>query len=164
MTAPDPILPPSLDIPGFGPLRLEHLVLDYNGTVALDGALLPGVARRLRELAERVAVRVVTADTFGRVRKEMDGLPCEVEILEPGDEAEAKLAVVERLGAGRTAAVGNGANDALMLGAAALGVAVIGGEGAAAGAVQAADVVVADVLAGLDLLLKPLRLTATLRR
>ncbi len=164
MPAPDAISPLSLDIPGFGPLRLAHVVLDYNGTIALDGALLPGVAERLRELAGKVTVRVVTADTFGRVRKEMGGLPCEVEVLPPGDEAQAKLAVIERLGAGGTAAMGNGANDALMLGAAALGVAVVGGEGAAGAAVQAADVVVADVLAGLDLLLKPLRLTATLRR
>lgn len=159
-----PHTPPPIDIPGFGPLDLAHLVLDYNGTLALDGALLPGVAERIRALDGRVQVRVVTADTFGRVRKELDGLPCEVEILGPGDEAEAKLAVIERLGPARTAAVGNGANDALMLQAAALGVAVIGGEGAAVAAVKAADVTVADILAGLDLLLRPLRLTATLRR
>ena len=35
-------------IPGFGALRLEHLVLDYNGTLALDGRLLRGVGPRLR--------------------------------------------------------------------------------------------------------------------
>ena len=160
----DATAPTPLEIPGFGPLALDHLVLDYNGTIALDGTLLPGVAERLRALDGHMAVRVVTADTFGRVRKELEGLPCRVEILTPGHEAGAKLAVVERLGAGQTVAVGNGANDALMLGAAALGVAVVGGEGAAAAAVRAADVVVADVLAGLDLLLHPLRLKATLRR
>ena len=32
------------DIPGFGSLRIEHLVLDYNGTLALDGRMLPGRA------------------------------------------------------------------------------------------------------------------------
>ena len=161
---PDPTAPIPLDIPGFGTLAPAHLVLDYNGTIALDGTLLPGVAQRVRELAERMEVRVVTADTFGRVRAELEGLPCAVEILTPGDEARAKLAVIERLGASRVVAVGNGANDALMLGAAALGVAVIGGEGAAMAAIKAADVVVHDVLAGLDLLLHPLRLKATLRR
>jgi hypothetical protein len=30
-----------LAIPGFGTLRLEHLVLDYNGTLALDGRRCP---------------------------------------------------------------------------------------------------------------------------
>ncbi len=152
-----------LDIPGFGPLDMAHLVLDFNGTIALDGALLPGVAERIRTLAGRMDVYVVTADTFGRVRKELAGLPCAVEVLTPGDEAEAKLAVVQRLGAGRVVAVGNGANDAAMLKEAALGLAVVGGEGAASTTVRAADVVVTDVLTGLDLLLNPLRLTATLR-
>ena len=32
-----------IDVPGFGALRLEHLVLDYNGTLACDGMLLEGV-------------------------------------------------------------------------------------------------------------------------
>ena len=37
--------------PGFGDLHLSHLVCDYNGTLALDGTLLPGVADALRDLA-----------------------------------------------------------------------------------------------------------------
>ncbi len=32
-----------IDIPGKSTLKLSHLVLDYNGTVACDGHLLPGV-------------------------------------------------------------------------------------------------------------------------
>ena len=35
------------DIPGSPPLRIRHLVLDLNGTLALDGRLLPGVAEAL---------------------------------------------------------------------------------------------------------------------
>jgi soluble P-type ATPase len=31
-------------IPDYGSLQLQHLVLDYNGTLALDGRLLPKVA------------------------------------------------------------------------------------------------------------------------
>ncbi len=46
---------------------------------------------------------------------------------------------------------------------AARGIAAVGPEGAAAGLVGVADVVVADFRAALDLLLHPLRLTATLR-
>jgi len=40
-----------LTVPGFGALRLEHLVLDYNGTLAVDGKLLPGVRDALGALA-----------------------------------------------------------------------------------------------------------------
>ena len=32
-----------LDIPGFGLVRLEHLVSDFTGTLSVDGRLLPGV-------------------------------------------------------------------------------------------------------------------------
>ena len=41
----------STGIPGFGVISLEHLVLDYNGTLAVDGRSLPGVRPRLRALA-----------------------------------------------------------------------------------------------------------------
>ena len=68
-----------IDIPGHGPLPLRHLVLDYNGTLALDGNLVPGVAERLTELAAApgaLRVHVITADTFGQVRQQLAGLPC----------------------------------------------------------------------------------------
>ncbi len=36
-----------LDIPGFGLIKLEHLVSDFTGTLSVDGVLLPGVKKRL---------------------------------------------------------------------------------------------------------------------
>jgi soluble P-type ATPase len=59
--------------------------------------------------------------------------------------------------------MGNGRNDALMLRRAALGVGVLGSEGAAAEILHSADIVVRDIRDGFDLLLNPLRLSATLR-
>jgi soluble P-type ATPase len=50
-----------------------------------------------------------------------------------------------------------------MLAAAGLGIAVLGPEGLAKGAMEAADVVAPGILAALDLLLKHKRLVATLR-
>ena len=55
-----------LDIPGWGILRLEHLVLDLNGTIALDGEVLAGVPERLPALSESLNIHLVTADTQGR--------------------------------------------------------------------------------------------------
>ena len=152
-----------LEVPGADRLRLRNLVLDYNGTLALDGRLLEGVAPRLRALAGRLRVSVVTADTFGCARRELEGLPCEVVLIAPGKEDAAKTAHVRDLGAGETVAVGNGRNDRGMLGEAALGIAVIQEEGAAVEAVNAADVVASDIHAALSLLEHPLRLVATLR-
>ena len=152
-----------VNIPGFGSIAVQHLVLDYNGTLAVDGRPAAGVKRALSALADRLTVHVVTADTFGEVAREMADVPCTVSILSPGRQDEAKCRYVERLGAEHVAAVGNGRNDALMLEASRLGIAVILAEGASPAAVQAADVVCTEILSALALLDHPLRLTATLR-
>ena len=68
-------------IPGGVALRLEHLVLDYNGTLAVDGELVPQVEQRLVALARQLSIHVVTADTFGRARTGLEGVPCELSFL-----------------------------------------------------------------------------------
>jgi soluble P-type ATPase len=151
------------DVPGFGALRLEHLVLDFNGTLAVDGRLIRGVKARLDRLAASLTVHVITADTFGKARGSLRGIDCSLKILKPGSEDRAKAAYVRRLGASRVACIGNGRNDRLMLRTAALGIAVVQQEGAAREAIQAADIVVHDIRDALDLLLQPRRLVATLR-
>ncbi len=150
-------------IPGKGDLAIRYLVLDFNGTMALDGVLLPGVEERLNTLAGSVDIYVITADTFGTGRAACAGINARVEILNEPLGAPAKQKFVEKLGTQATAAVGNGVNDSLMLAGAALGIMVLGPEGASAKALQAADVVVTDINHGLDMLLYPKRLVATLR-
>ena len=152
-----------MDIPGRGVLELEDLVLDLNGTIALDGEVLAGVPERLAALSESLVVHLVTADTQGQATVIAEQLKVRLVLVTPGDEADQKRALVERLGAERVVAVGNGANDAAMLQAAALGIAVLGPEGLAGEALRAADVV-AGIHEALDLLLHPRRLVATLRR
>ncbi|MBU1274191.1 MAG: ATPase P [Proteobacteria bacterium] len=156
-------MPLIVEVPGWRRLELEHLVLDLNGTLALDGALLSGVAQAVEMLGAGLTCHLVTADTFGTAEK-LFGPLVRVARIESGGEGEQKKAIVEGLGAGRVAALGNGANDAAMLGAAALGIAVLGPEGAAPQAILAADVVVTGPLEALGLLLHPDRLRATLRR
>jgi len=152
-----------IDIPGHKRLRLSHLVLDYNGTLACDGNLAEGVAERLTALAADLEIHVITADTFGKAKAGLAGLPCRLSILPASDQAAAKLEYVEQLGADAVVSMGNGRNDRLMLEAAALGVAVLFAEGAAVETVQAADVVTPGILPALDLLSHPRRLVATLR-
>jgi soluble P-type ATPase len=153
-----------IDIPGGAALQLENLVLDFNGTLACNGLLLPGVRKRVEDLSRLVRVHVVTADTFGQARTELADSRCELHILEPQNQARAKLEYVQRLGAERTACVGNGRNDALMMDAAVLGIAVVQTEGTAVQTLQAADVVVREITDALDLLIHPQRLVATLRQ
>jgi len=153
-----------IDIPGSGEkLSIEHLVLDLNGTLALDGRIKPGVADLLRELAGNLQVHIVTAATFGGVEEAVQGIPCQLKILHGPDQTGQKAIYVDELGAERTACVGNGRNDRAMLEKAALGLVVVQEEGAAVGSLMAADVVCRDILDALQLLLHPLRLAATLR-
>ena len=127
-------------IPGSDTLHLDHLVADFNGTLAVDGALLPGVADALRNLATRLTLHVVTADTFGSARDALVGLPVILSVLSGGSHDVAKRRYVEQLDARRCVAIGNGRNDRLLLAAAALGIAVVQGEGAATQTLIAADV------------------------
>ena len=152
-----------VDIPGYRTLQLEYLVLDHNGTLAVDGLLNPGVKDCLQKLSAHLTIYVVTADTFGKAASQLEGVPCELTILSAGSQDVAKLAFVRKLGRDRTVCMGNGRNDRLMLQGAALGVAVILEEGAAQETLAAADVVCVGIVPALQLLLHPLRLTATLR-
>ena len=121
-----------IDIPGYRTLTIEHIVFDYNGTLAVDGEVISGVKEALRSLAERLTIHILTADTFGKVKSRLSDLPCEITILPENEQDIGKRNFVQSLGVDRTVAVGNGRNDRLMLQASALGIAVILGEGASA--------------------------------
>jgi len=151
----------TIEIPGRRQLRIVRAVFDLNGTLAADGRLIRGVAPRILRLARIVDVVVMTADTFGTARKALTGLPVTLAVVSGGRE---KRRLVQSLGAAETAVVGNGANDVPMFRAAALGIAILGREGLAAELVPAAAVVVGTIADALDLLLRPRRLLATLRR
>jgi len=152
-----------IDIPGFKTLQLEYLVLDYNGTLAVDGVLIDGIAEMMEALSTQLEIHVLTADTFGKVKSAMAGIPCRASILPPGQQDTGKLTYVEQLGVDRAVCIGNGRNDRLMLREATLGIAVLQREGAAAQTLLAADVVASDIIDALELLTNPLRLVATLR-
>lgn len=152
----------AVDIPGRGKLELAHLVLDLNGTLATDGRVLPEVAERVRALGAVVQTHVLTADTFGTAAG-LGELGARIVILEPEDQVEAKAKAIRALGASQTAAIGNGMNDEGMLREAALGIVIIGREGAAIRALLAGDLAVTSIEDALDLLRFPKRLVASLR-
>lgn len=154
----------NISIPGRGLYKIDHAALDMNGTIAVDGRLLEGVAERLVQLRSTTHLVIITADTHGGASRLSKELGIETIVLDEGNEAEQKLDLVRNLGADRSVAIGNGANDVLMLKESAIGICILGPEGASAAAFLAADVLVGDVRDALDLLLNPLRLVATLRR
>lgn len=154
----------TVTLPGEKPLFFRHLVLDYNGTLACDGALIAGVESKLNQLAELLDVHIITADTFGKCKTSCRGINGRIHVLADGEGMLEKDKFVLALGPESVIAIGNGANDALMLERSALGIAVVGPEGASLTALQKARLVVGDINSGLDLLLNTKRLVATLRK
>ena len=155
----------SIDIPGRNkPLVIEALVLDYNGTIAVDGQLSADVAERIRQLGELVEVFVLTADTYGTVQAQCAPLNVTVRTFPHAGAALNKEKIVAGLAKSRfVCAVGNGLNDIRMMDRAAFSIAVLEAEGMCAKLISHADVLVRSAADALDLLLKPDRLRATLR-
>ena len=152
-----------IDIPGYGLLRVNHLVMDYNGTLAVDGRLADGVKASLNRLAAHIKLHVITADTFGKAAKGIEGVDCTLQILTGQDHGAAKRDFVKSLGASETVSIGNGRNDRQMLETARIGIAVMLEEGTATETLMTADIVCPSILSALSLLENPLRLKATLR-
>ena len=150
----------SIDIPQRGIIELHHAVFDVNGTLAVDGIPIPGVVDRLQVLAEHLSLHALTAGTHGNIAELERGLSFPLHIISTGEE---KMHFVERLGPAGVIAFGNGRNDVAMLRLAAIGVAILAGEGVAIEALQAADVLASGPVEAIDLVLKPKRLIATLR-
>lgn len=149
-----------IEIPQRRVIELQHAVFDINGTLAIDGMPIPGVVDRLKVLGEHLSLHALTAGTHGNLveLEKVLGLP-----LQRINSGEEKLQYVQRLGSAQVIAFGNGMNDVGMLRLAAIGVAILAGEGVAIGALQAADVLAFGPVDAIDLVLKPKRLVATLR-
>jgi len=153
----------TLEVPGDKKYQLHHAVFDYNGTLAIDGIPEENVVTLLQELTKILQVHILTADTFGKVKQELGKYLFNIHILIPGNEKEQKKDFVQKLNPDNVVAFGNGNNDTEMLKISALGIGVIGGEGISGKLVQSADIIVKNIDEGIDLLLNPLRIKATLR-
>lgn len=153
-----------IEIPGHEPLEIHNLLVDFNGTLAQGGNVSAETLELVRKLSRDFRICVATADTRGNASAECASLPVEILELAPGVPKDAaKLQLLEEMGIESTVAFGNGRNDALILAKAALGVCVMGEEGAHKMAIAAAEVVVGTIVDGLRLIAEPKRLIATLR-
>ncbi len=153
-----------LTIPGRGPLRIQHLVTDVNGTLSVDGVLIDGLTKRIASLRDRLEIHMLTADTHGRQALIDEQLNLQATHVQPGNESAQKAEFVRKFDAETVVAIGQGANDAEMLKAAALGICVMSQEGVAVETMVSADLIVPDIFVALDLLDKPVRIVASLRK
>jgi soluble P-type ATPase len=153
----------SIDIPGWGNMEVENVVLDLNGTIATDGKIPSEVKKKINALAGQVKIYVLTADTQGTATEEIREMKVELIKIEGKDSKEGKFDFLKSLDLEKTIAMGNGNNDQFILKEAGIGIAILGDEGISVIALKQADIMVKNISDALDLLLKPKRLMATLR-
>lgn len=152
-----------IEIPGRNTLDIQHIIFDYNGTIAVDGKLIEGVAEKIQALSMRVDFHVITADTYGTVEKELEGISCQVINLSKSNEFKTKTDYLTFLGKAHCLSVGNGFNDKALLKESALGIALIQEEGVCTETLMLSDIVCKSILDVFSFIEKPNRLKATLR-
>lgn len=152
-----------IEIPGYKELNITTLLLDFNGTIAVDGLIRLAVKERLQKLAETLDVNVLTADTHGTAKAQCEGLNVTVHTFPVGNAMDYKREIIDKIGGERCACLGNGRNDVKMFDVAALSIGIMDREGAYSGLLNAADLCVNSTEDGLDLLLYPKRIIAGLR-
>ena len=64
-----------ITIPGRGNYAIKNLILDLNGTIALDGNIIGGVKEKLAMLSQKLDIFLVTADTNKNAERLVRDLP-----------------------------------------------------------------------------------------
>ena len=148
--------------PGQEPLEIDFILLDFDGTLASDRRIHPKAKDKINLLSKRTKVYILAKGKKESIAEVLKKVKAEVVYLEEGVASQRKLDLLHQSGATKTVAIGNGLDDAAMIEEAGLGICIMGKEGTSGEAMKMADVVVTNILDGLDFLLKPLRQKATL--
>jgi soluble P-type ATPase len=153
-----------LSIPGFNDsLQLHHLLLDFNGTLAIDGKLIKGVKKKLVTLSQKLQIHILTGDTYGTAMLQLKNTPFKIALLPAVNQRVAKEKYISNLSSQSVISIGNGRNDKLMLKHSAISIIVIEGECASVETMLEADIMCTNIHAALDMIINPLRLKSTLR-
>jgi P-type E1-E2 ATPase len=153
----------NVPVPGWGELSLEYLMVDFNGTAAVDGKLKKEVKDAIEKLSRYIKIFVITADSYDSIDAEMSASNVTFIKVNKNGSGDEKAKVVRELGPEKIVAIGNGSNDAAMIKEAALGIAVLGEEGCSTALIKEADLVVTDIMKAFGLIMHPERILATLR-
>ena len=151
------------EVPGRNNIEIENVVFDYNGTIAVDGKILEGVEELLLDFKDDVDIYILTADTYGTVKKECINLHAEVLTFPNGNASEFKKNIVKELNGEKTICVGNGFNDISMFKESVISIAVIEGEGASGLLLRHADIVTRSILEAIEIILNKDKIKAVLR-
>lgn len=150
--------------PGYDPLEIEFILIDFEGTLAQDRRIHPKAKDKINLLSKRAKIYALTKGDKEFLDEAFRKVNVEPFYSKEGETTQQKLDLLRQLGADKTIAIGNGMDDAQLLEEACFGICVAGREGASGEAIRKADLVVSNIIDALDFLLKPLRQKATLGR
>ncbi len=151
-----------IERPGLTPLEIEFVLVDFDGTLAIDRRVHPKAKDKINLLSKRTDLYVLTTQKKELIEERLRKVKAEFVYFTEGDSSRRKLDLLRQLGPTRCVAIGNGMDDAAMIEEAGIGICVIGKEGSSGEAVKNADLVFTDILDAFDFLLKPLLQKATL--
>lgn len=151
------------EIPGKENIEIENIVFDYNGTIAVDGKLIHGVEEAINTLSKSLNVFIVTADTYGTVEDECKGINAKILTFPKENAGESKRDIVKKLGPLKTITIGNGFNDVPMFKEAILSIGIMEGEGMSGSLIIEADIVVGNIIDGINIVGNKNMVKATLR-
>jgi soluble P-type ATPase len=152
----------SIQRSGLPTIEIDFILLDFEGTVASDRRVHPKVKDKINLLSKRAKIYILARGEKEAVEDMLRNVKAETVYFKEGRVSQEKLDFIRRLGTERTIAVGNGADDALMIAEAGIGICVISKEGTSTEMLRHAKVVFSNILDALDFMLKPLRQTTTL--
>ena len=152
----------SIQKTGEEPLEIESILIDFEGTLASDGRVHPKAKDKINLLSKRTKIYILAKGEEERVGETLRNVKAESIHFTEGEVSQQKSDFLRKLGASKAVAIGNGMDDASMMGEAGLAICVISKEGTSTEAMTNADVVVMNIIDALDFLLKPLRQKATL--
>jgi P-type E1-E2 ATPase len=148
--------------PGQEPLEIDFILIDFEGTLALDRRVHPKTKDKINLLSKRTKIYILTTGEKENVDETLNKVKAEIIYLTEGKSSQQKLDLVRQVGEERTVVIGNGIDDALMIEEAGFGICVLSKEGISLETMKKADVLFTNILEALDFLLKPLRQKATL--
>jgi soluble P-type ATPase len=148
--------------PGQGNLEIEFILIDFEGTLALDRRVHPKAKDKINLLSKRTQIYILTKEEKECVEEALKKVKAEIIYLMEEKSSRQKLDWLHQLGATRTVAIGNGIDDIPIIEEAGFGICVMSKEGTSSEAMKKSGVVFMNILDALDFLLKPLRQKATL--
>ena len=154
----------TIERPGLNPLEIEFVLIDFEGTLAIDRRVHSKAKDKINLLSKRTTIYILTKEKKELIEERLRKVKAEIIYLAEGGSSQRKLDLIHRLGPTQSVAIGNGEDDVAMIKEASIGISILGKEGSSGEALKNADLVFTDILDALDFLLKPLRQKTTLSK